>query len=102
MRAVQVTRLDGPDALEVNDVAEPEPGAGQVLVEVKAVGVSFPDLLLSRGEYQLKPDLPFALGVDFAGVVRTAPQGSGLAAGDRVACVLPYGGVICGTRTPAV
>ena len=92
MRAVQVTRLDGPDAVEVNDVPDPTPGPDQVLVEVRAVGVSFPDLLLSRGEYQLKPDLPFELGVDFAGVVRTAPERSGFAPGDRVACVLPFGG----------
>jgi NADPH2:quinone reductase len=92
MRALQVTRLDGPAALEVNDVPEPTPAEGDVVVEVKAVGVSFPDLLLSRGEYQMKPDLPFQLGVDFAGVVRTAPTGCGLAAGDRVACVLPWGG----------
>ena len=61
-------------------------------MEVKAVGVSFPDLLLSRGQYQIKPDLPFELGVDFAGVVRVAPEGSGFEAGDRVACVLPCGG----------
>jgi len=92
MRALQVTRLDGPDALEVNDVPEPTPGDDEVLVDVKAVGVSFPDLLLSRGEYQMKPDPPFQLGVDFAGVVRTAPAGSGFAPGDRVACALPWGG----------
>jgi NADPH:quinone reductase len=92
MRALQVTRLDGPDALEVNDVPEPTPGDDEVLVDVKTVGVSFPDLLLSRGEYQMKPDPPFQLGVDFAGVVRTAPAGSGFAPGDRVACALPWGG----------
>src|SRR5688572_27727722 len=92
MRALQVTRLDGPVALEVNDVPEPTPGDDEVLVDVRAVGVSFPDLLLSRGEYQMKPDPPFQLGVDFAGVVRTAPAGSGFAPGDRVACALPWGG----------
>lgn len=95
MRAVQVTRLDGPGAVEVNDIPEPSaegPFGPQVLVEVHAVGVSFPDLLLSKGQYQVKPDLPFQLGVDFAGVVRSAPEGSGLAQGDRVACCLPYGG----------
>ena len=92
MRALHVTRLDGPDGVEVVDVPEPTPGEGDVVVEVKAVGASFPDLLLSRGEYQLKPETPFQLGVDFAGVVRSAPDGSGFSAGDRVACVLPYGG----------
>ena len=92
MRALHVTRLDGPDGVEVVDVPGPTPGDGDVVVEVKAVGASFPDLLLSRGDYQLKPETPFQLGVDFAGVVRFAPDGSGFAPGDRVACVLPYGG----------
>ena len=92
MRALQVASLDGPDAVTVADVPEPTPNPGDVVVEVKAVGVSFPDLLLSRGEYQMKPEPPFHLGVDFAGVVRTAPDGSGFTAGDRVACVLPWGG----------
>ena len=59
------------------------PGAGG--------GLSFPDLLLSKGQYQLRPDLPFTLGVDLAGDVVSAPEGSGLAAGDRVAGVLPHG-----------
>jgi NADPH2:quinone reductase len=95
MRALQVTTLGGPGALEVREIPDPEaegPFGPQVLVDVHAVGVSFPDLLLSRGEYQLKPDLPFTLGVDFAGVVHSAPDGSGFAAGDRVAACLPYGG----------
>jgi NADPH2:quinone reductase len=91
MRAALVTRLDGPSAVEIGDVPEPEAN-GQVLVDVQAVGISFPDLLLTSGEYQVKPDLPFQLGVDFAGEVREAPAESGFAAGDRVACVLPYGG----------
>ncbi len=56
-------------------------GTREVLVEVHALGMSWPDLLLSRGEYQLKPELPFQLGVDFAGVVREAPDGSGFSAG---------------------
>src|SRR3954453_14304894 len=95
MRAVQVSRPDGPSAVTVEEVPEPTaegPFGPQVLVEVHAVGVSFPDLLFSKGEYQLKPELPFTLGVDFAGVVRSAPDGSGLAAGDRVAACLPHGG----------
>lgn len=95
MRAVRVTTLDGPDAITVEEVEEPTadgPFGPQVLVETKAVGISFPDLLLSKGEYQLKPDLPFTLGVDFAGVVRSAPEDSGLSEGDRVAAVLGQGG----------
>ena len=95
MRAIQVTRLDGPSAVSVEEVPEPQAKGEhgeQVLVEVQAIGVSFPDLLLSKGEYQIKPELPFTLGVDFAGVVRSAPVGSGYSAGDRVAAVLGQGG----------
>jgi len=92
MRSVQVVRLEGPSGVEVVEAAEPARGDGDVLVEVHALGVSWPDLLQSRGEYQIKPELPFQLGVDFAGVVREAPDGSEFSAGDRVACVLPYGG----------
>ena len=95
MRAAQVVRLDGPDAIEINEIDEPsETGlfGPQILVDVHAVGISFPDLLLSKGEYQLKPEVPFTLGVDFAGVIRSAPDGSGFAPGDRVACVGAYGG----------
>ncbi|GAA1933816.1 NADPH:quinone oxidoreductase family protein [Nocardioides marmoribigeumensis] len=92
MRSLQVTSLDGPSSVSVADVPEPTADDGQVLVEVKAVGVSWPDLLQTRGEYQLKPELPFQLGVDFAGTVRSAPGSSGFSIGDRVACALPYGG----------
>ncbi|MDD7920678.1 NADPH:quinone oxidoreductase family protein [Actinomycetospora callitridis] len=92
MRAVQVVRLDGPDAVEVAEVDEPTVGDGQVLIDVEAAGVVFPDLLLSRGEYQMKPDLPFLLGSEVAGTVREPPDGSGFAAGDRVAAMPVLGG----------
>lgn len=99
MRAIHVVRLEGPRGVRVVDVPEPTAGGGQLLVDVHALGVSWPDLLQTRGEYQLKPELPFCLGVDLAGRVREAPPGSGFAAGDRVACCLPYGG---GAETVAV
>ena len=92
MRSVQVVRLEGPSGVQVVEAAAPQRGEGDLLVEVHALGVSWPDLLQSRGEYQIKPDLPFQLGVDFAGVVADVPDGSGFAPGDRVACCLPYGG----------
>lgn len=92
MRSLQVTSLAGPSSVSVADVPAPQPGPEDVLVEVRAVGISWPDLLQTRGEYQLTPELPFQLGVDFAGVVSSAPEPSGFAPGDRVACVLPYGG----------
>ncbi|WP_244928945.1 NADPH:quinone oxidoreductase family protein [Nocardioides sp. W7] len=90
-RAVQVTGLTGPDGLDVVTVAVPERGAG-VLVEVRHAGVAFPDLLMSRGEYQRKPPLPFTPGVEVAGVVREAPPGAHVRAGDRVAAFLRVGG----------
>src|SRR5690242_9310585 len=95
MRAAQVTRLDGPLAVEINEIDEPTengPFGPQILIDVHAVGISFPDLLLSKGEYQMKPEPPFTLGVDFAGVVRSAPDGTGFNAGDRVAACLGHGG----------
>ncbi|GAA4369530.1 NADPH:quinone oxidoreductase family protein [Nocardioides caricicola] len=89
MRAVQVLQTTGPADVVVGDVPEPTPGPDDVLVEVHAVGVSFPDLLLSKGEYQLKPEVPFTLGVDFAGTVVSGP---GFEPGQRVAGVGGYGG----------
>jgi NADPH:quinone reductase len=82
MRAARVTRLDGPDAIEVAEVDEPA-GDG-VIVDVHAAGVAFPDALLTRGLYQYKPNPPFVLGAEIAGVVRSAPDGSEWRKGDRV------------------
>ena len=89
MRAAQVTRLDGPTAVEVADLPEPE---GDVVIEVAAAGVCFPDVLLTRGQYQLRPDLPFVPGSEVAGRVRSAPPGSGIVEGDRVAAFTVLGG----------
>lgn len=91
MRALVLERTDGPEALEVRDVPEPEAQEGHLLIDVAAAGVSFPDLLLTRGEYQMKPDLPFTPGVECAGTVRWAPEGSGYAVGDRVMAITMVG-----------
>ena len=86
MRAVRVHELTGPSALRVDEVADPKPAAGQVLIDVKAAGVNFPDVLLSRGLYQFKPSLPFSPGGECAGIVRELGDGvTGVAVGDRVA-----------------
>jgi NADPH2:quinone reductase len=82
MRAAQLTRLDGPDAVEVSEIDEPT-GDG-VVVEVHAAGAAFPDALLTRGLYQYRPDPPFVLGAEIAGVVRSAPQNANVKPGDRV------------------
>lgn len=98
MRALQITELTGPDtALAMADVPEPEashfltPGSG-VVVDVHVAGVSFPEVLQTRGEYQVKPPLPFVPGSEVGGVVRSAPEGSGFHAGDRVAAFCMLGG----------
>lgn len=92
MRAIQITSLDGPEAVELVEIAAPERAADQVLIDVKAAGVAFPELLQSRGLYQLKPPLPFVPGAEIAGVVDEAPTESGFAPGDRVAALPMLGG----------
>ncbi len=98
MRAVQITELSGPDTgLRLVDVPEPEPthmltpGLG-VLVDVHAAGVSFPELLQTRGLYQLRPPVPFIPGSEVAGIVRDAPPGADVHIGDRVAAFCVLGG----------
>lgn len=93
MRAVRVHELTGPGALRVDELPDLEAGAGQVVVEVKAAGVNFPDILITRGQYQFKPALPFAPGGEVAGVVRSIGAGvTSLKVGDRVAATMLYGG----------
>jgi NADPH2:quinone reductase len=96
MRAVQIVDLTGPaSALAEAELPEPEPshpltpGSG-VVIDVHAAGVSFPEVLQTRGEYQIKPELPFVPGSEVGGLVRSAPDGSGLEEGQRVAacCML--------------
>lgn len=87
-----MTRLDGPDAVEIVDLPQPTAPENHVLIEVARAGVSFPDLLLTRGEYQIRPDLPFVPGAEVAGTVVSAPPDSDFAAGDRVAAFPGFGG----------
>jgi NADPH:quinone reductase len=84
MRAVRVTGTDGPEAVEVVEIPDPTAGPGEVLIEVKAAGVNFPDLLLTQDKYQYKPERPFTLGGELAGVVREAPADAEYRPGDRV------------------
>ena len=98
MRAVQITELSGPrSALRLSDLPDPEPshpltpGRG-VVVDVYAAGVSFPEVLQTRGEYQVKPPLPFVPGSEVGGVVRSAPADAGVSEGDRVAACCLLGG----------
>ncbi|GAA5019301.1 NADPH:quinone oxidoreductase family protein [Terrabacter aeriphilus] len=85
MRAARITSLDGPASVRVEEVPEPTLEPGHVLVDVHEAGVSFPDVLMSRGLYQMRPELPFVPGAECAGVVREAAPGSAVQPGDRVA-----------------
>ncbi|HEX4804478.1 MAG TPA: NADPH:quinone oxidoreductase family protein [Conexibacter sp.] len=99
MRAIQIAELSGPDsALRYVELPEPEPvhplspnGEPAVVVEVHAAGVSFPEVLQTRGEYQFRPPLPFVPGSEVGGVVVSAPPNTGLAPGDRVAAFTMLG-----------
>ncbi|MFY9488883.1 MAG: alcohol dehydrogenase catalytic domain-containing protein [Solirubrobacterales bacterium] len=84
-RAARIHEPIGPDAVQIEDVDLPVACDGMVLIDVHCAGVAFPDLLVSRGEYQVKPDSPFTLGSEGAGVVREAPANSGFKVGQRVA-----------------
>ncbi|GAA2363602.1 NADPH:quinone oxidoreductase family protein [Saccharopolyspora halophila] len=96
MKAWQVVELGEPrDVLRLTDVADPEPGQGQLTVRVLASPANFPDVLMCGGQYQVKPELPFTPGVELCGEVVAVGSGvDGFAAGDRVlgGSVLPHGG----------
>lgn len=97
MRALVCTALDGPDALEVREVDDPKPtapdGGELVVVDVTAAGVAYPDLLLTRGQYQMKLEPPFVPGVEVAGVVASAPEHVHVSPGDRVMAYTTSGGL---------
>ncbi|MDE2378459.1 NADPH:quinone oxidoreductase family protein [Bradyrhizobium sp.] len=85
MRAYQVVEFGPPSALRVRDVADPVPGEGQLLVEVAAAGINYPDVLVVSGRYQILPERPFIPGKEIAGVIRAVGPGvAGFAPGDRV------------------
>jgi len=104
VRAQQCVALDGPAGLRLVDLPDPGDEDGtKVLVDVRAAGVSFPELLYTYGRYQERPELPFVPGVEVAGVVRSASAGSGFAAGDRVAAATFFGGwATCAAADPAM
>jgi NADPH2:quinone reductase len=98
MRAARVVTLDGPSTVEVGDLDEPRTSGAQVVIDVAYAGLTYPDVLLTRGQYQIKPPPPFIPGSEVAGVVRSAPEGSGFSPGDRVAAFPGLGGfaqVVC-------
>jgi NADPH2:quinone reductase len=91
MRALELRVTEGPDSLVLVERDDPT-SDDAVVIDVRAAGVSFPDLLLTHGRYQVKPSLPATPGLEVAGIVRAAPFGSGLEAGARVWAALEGGG----------
>jgi NADPH2:quinone reductase len=93
MKAMVATRWCEPSELEYADVPDPEPGPGQVLIETRAAGCNFPDILMVQGKYQVKPPLPFSPGHEIAGVVRAVGAGvTRVRPGERVIANLEWGG----------
>ena len=95
MRAWQVERIGEPrDVLTLTEVPDPEPGPGQVLVRILGAAANFPDVLMCRGGYQVRPPLPYTPGIELCGeVVAAGPGVAGVAVGDRVigGPAMPYG-----------
>lgn len=93
MRAVRIHELTGPSALRIDEVPDLTAAAGQVVIDVKAAGVNFPDILITHGKYQFKPTPPFSPGGEVSGIVRAIGAGvTSIAVGDRVAATTLYGG----------
>lgn len=88
MKAVQLSRFGGPDALDIIEIGKPSPGKGEVLIRVHAAGINYFEALMRRNRYAVTPDLPMMPGVEVAGVVEDAGEGVSAAAGDRVAAPL--------------
>jgi len=92
----------GVDALTWKELPTPSPKAGEVLIEIKAASLNFPDLLIVQNKYQMKPPLPFVPGSEYAGVVQAVGDGvSHLKVGQHVACLSGTGGFGTHTVAPA-
>jgi NADPH2:quinone reductase len=93
MRAVLCKSYGPPDSLVVEDVPSPVPGAGEVVISVKAASVNFPDVLIIQDKYQLKPPLPFSPGSEVAGVIKSVGgRVTTVKPGDHVMAIIGYGG----------
>jgi NADPH2:quinone reductase len=93
MKAIRAHEWCGPRDLVIDEIEQPEPGDGQILVRVNAAGLNFPDLLIITGKYQFKPALPFSPGFEIAGTVeKLGPGVTKFRAGQRVIAQVPVGG----------
>src|SRR2546426_11736358 len=102
MRAIVVDRWMEPRELAPREVPEPEVGPGMLGVEVRAAGCNFVDILMVRGQYQVKPPFPFVPGAELAGLVCAVGAGvEGFAPGDRVLASVPLGAFAERAAVPA-
>jgi NADPH2:quinone reductase len=93
MKAALCKRLEGPAGVDIEDIAEPEPGTGEVRVHVKAAALNFFDTLITRGKYQTRPQLPFSPSAEIAGIVdKVGPGAEGAREGERVMAYIGWGG----------
>ncbi len=94
MKALRSHETGGPETLTLDEIEVPAPGKGEVLVEVKACAINFPDTLIIRDLYQFRPERPFAPGGEIAGVIEALGEGvEGCSEGDRVMAMLGNGGL---------
>ena len=92
----------GVDALTWKELPTPQPGPGEVLLEIQAASLNFPDLLIVQNKYQMKPELPFVPGSEYAGVIRAVGEGvTHLQVGQSAACLSGTGGFGTHTLAPA-
>ncbi len=102
MRAWTSAAAGGPDALQLTELPDPQPAADEVLVDIAACGINYPDSLIIRDLYQFKPQRPFAPGGEIAGMVRAlGTDVTGLAVGDRVIARTGWGGLAQRVAVPA-
>ena len=95
MRAILSTAVGGPETLEITDLPTPTPQKDEVLIAVKAAGVNFPDPLIIRVLYQLKPQRPFAPGGEVSGIIEAVGENvNGFSVGDRVLAIPGFGGFV--------
>ncbi|MBZ9750262.1 NADPH:quinone oxidoreductase family protein [Deinococcus sp. HMF7604] len=102
MRALTCTAFDQPETLTVQDLPTPVPGPGEVVLEVRAAGVNYPDALMVTGQYQVRPPLPFTPGAEAAGVVTAVGEGvKHLRVGQRAAAFTGTGAFATHLKAPA-
>lgn len=95
MRALLSTETGGPETLKLQEIEDPVAGPGEILVAVKACSINFPDVLIIKDMYQLRPPRPFAPGSEIAGVVEAVGEGvTGFKTGDRVIAGTGFGGLV--------